>query len=62
MAPPDVVIVGMTDPELSAQCLDLFAENVGLTVLGVQKSAGSRTSTNCVPTTSSSVRSHQKTS
>lgn len=40
MAPPDVVIVGLTDPELSTQCLDLFAENVGLTVLGVQKKRG----------------------
>lgn len=39
-APPDVVVVGMNDPELSAQCLDLFAENVGLTVLGVQKRRG----------------------
>lgn len=37
---PDVVIVGMTDPELPPRCLDLFAENVGLTVLGFQDRHG----------------------
>jgi DNA-binding NarL/FixJ family response regulator len=40
IAPPDVVIVGLSDSELSTQFLDLFAENVGLTVLGVQKRRG----------------------
>jgi DNA-binding NarL/FixJ family response regulator len=38
--PPDVVVVGMTDDELSTQFLDLLAENAGLTVLGVQKRRG----------------------
>ena len=40
ISPPDVVIVGLSDSELSTQFLDLFAENVGLTVLGVQKRRG----------------------
>lgn len=40
MMAPDVVIVGLTEPELPAPCLDMFTENVGLTVLGVQKRRG----------------------
>ncbi len=40
MTAPDVVILGLTEPDLPAQCLDLFAENAGLTVLGVQKRHG----------------------
>ena len=40
MTAPDVVIVGVTEPDLPAQCLDLFAQNAGLTVLGVQKGLG----------------------
>lgn len=40
MTTPDVVIVGLTEPDLPAQCVDLFTENVGLTVLGVQKRRG----------------------
>jgi DNA-binding NarL/FixJ family response regulator len=39
-SPPDVVVVGMTDAELSTQFLDLLAGNAGLTVLGVQKRRG----------------------
>jgi DNA-binding NarL/FixJ family response regulator len=40
MSAPDVVVLGLTEPDLPAPCLDLFAENVGLTVLGVHKGAG----------------------
>jgi len=37
---PDVVIMGIAEPELPARCLDLFAENTAVTVLGVQRRHG----------------------
>jgi DNA-binding NarL/FixJ family response regulator len=37
---PDVVIMGMTGPELPPECMELFGENLTLTVLGVQKRQG----------------------
>jgi chemotaxis response regulator CheB len=40
MTSPDVVIVGLTEPELPPPCLELLAENAGLTVLGVHKGPG----------------------
>jgi hypothetical protein len=40
MTAPNVVILGLTEPDLPAQSLDLLAENVDLTVLGVQKELG----------------------
>jgi hypothetical protein len=40
MTTPDVVIVGLTEPDLPAHCVELFTENVGLTVLGIQKRRG----------------------
>jgi chemotaxis response regulator CheB len=40
MTAPDIVVVGLTEPDLPAQWLDLFTENMGLTVLGVQKRRG----------------------
>ena len=40
MTAPDVVIVGMDQPELPAGYLDLFVEHTTLIVLGVQKTHG----------------------
>ncbi len=40
MTVPDVVIVGVSEPELPAECLELMAENSALTVLGIQQHGG----------------------
>jgi hypothetical protein len=40
MTMPDVVIVGIPDPELPPQCLDLMLEHGTLTVLGVEQQHG----------------------
>jgi hypothetical protein len=37
---PDVVVVGLDQPELPADCAALFAESVTLTVLGVRREQG----------------------
>jgi hypothetical protein len=37
MTPPEVVIVGLSEPELPPQCLQLMTENTALTVLGLQQ-------------------------
>jgi hypothetical protein len=40
MTMPDVVIVGISEPELPPQCLDLMMEHGALTVLGVEQQHG----------------------
>lgn len=40
MTAPDVVIVGLDQPDLPPDCLALFAENGALTVLGLQSQDG----------------------
>jgi hypothetical protein len=40
MTLPDVVIVGLSEPELPAQCLELMAGNSPLMVLGIEQHGG----------------------
>ena len=40
MTIPDVVIVGVSEPELPPQCLDLMLQDATLTVLGVEQQHG----------------------